>query len=103
MAETESTDQGQSSTDQEQSSTDQEQSSNEQQGGTLPEPGEIIIEKGAQAPPRPGPVSEIPNPEPATNPNVPIQKSQDLTAAEPRTEPSQSGEASGSSDKSSGE
>ena len=89
MAETESTDQG--------------QSSNEQQISTPIEPGEIQIEKGAQAPPRPGPVSENPNPEPATNPNVPIQKSQDLTAAEPRTEPSQSGEASGSSDKSSGE
>ena len=96
MAETESTDQGQSS-------ADQGQSSNEQQGGTLTEPGEILIERGAQAPPRPGPVSETPTPEPAPNPHVPIQRSSDLTAAEPRTEPSQSGEASGSSDKSSGE
>ena len=96
MAETESTDQGQSS-------TDQEQSSNEQQGGTLPEPGEIIIERGAQAPPRLGPVSKTPKPKPVHNPNVPIQRSRDLNAAEPRTEPSQSGEAPGSADESSGE
>ena len=85
-------------------STDQEQSSTEQQGGTLPEPGEIIIEKrGAQEPPRLGPVSETPNPKPVHNPNVPMQRSLDLDAAEPRTEPSQSGEASGSADESSGE
>ena len=83
-------------------STDQKQSGTEQQRGLPIEPGEEI-QKAANAPPRPGPVSEVPDQQPDPDPNVPIQKSADLTDLETRTAPSQTREISNSSNEGSDE
>ena len=81
--------------------TDQGQSGGEQQS-SVPVEG-VEIQKGANVPPRPGPVSEVPDQQPPPNPNVPVQKSADLTDVEPGSGSSQSRETSGSSTESSGE
>ena len=76
--------------------------SREQLSGAVPESPEE--QRGAHAPPRPGPVSEDTTPQPPPNPNVPIQRSHELSAGDPTPEPSdQSGESSGSSSEDSGE
>lgn len=82
--------------------TDRKQSGDERQRGLPIGPGEII-EKAANPPPRPAPVSEVPEQQPAPDPNVPVQKSADLTDLETRTAPSQARESSNSANEGSDE
>ena len=81
--------------------TDQQQSGAEQQRDLSIEPE--VIQKAANAPPRQGPVSEVPDPPPPPDPNVPVQKSADLTDLETRSESSQTRESSNSNTEGSNE